>query len=157
MIRILFTDEARADTLNAFAFYEERRPGLGERFREHVDLAISKIQNAPLTYPLVYRDVRRKLVERFPYAILYRIYPGVIAIVALMHGSHLEATGAPFGPWLHRRPFGWIVNFSGPLRSRPEKFTDLCPDLSAGCFPVPYTQASLGVGRKTSGLLPFPR
>jgi hypothetical protein len=40
VIRIIFTDEARADTLNAFAFYEERRPGLGERFREHVDLAI---------------------------------------------------------------------------------------------------------------------
>jgi hypothetical protein len=46
---------------------------------------------------------------------------------------------------LHRRPFGWIVNFSGPLRSRPEKFTGLCPDLSAGRFPVPSTQASLGV------------
>jgi len=92
VIRIIFTDEARADTLNAFAFYEERRPGLGERFREHVDLAISKIQNAPLTYPLVYRDVRRKLVERFPYAILYRIYPGVIAIVALMHGRQQSAT-----------------------------------------------------------------
>jgi hypothetical protein len=46
---------------------------------------------------------------------------------------------------LHRRPLGWIVNFSGPLRLRPEKFTDLCPDLSAGCFPIPSTQASLGV------------
>jgi toxin ParE1/3/4 len=57
VIRIIFTDEARADTLNAFAFYEERRSGLGERFREHVDLAISKIQNAPLTYPLVYRGI----------------------------------------------------------------------------------------------------
>lgn len=92
MIRVIFTDEARADALEAFAFYEERRAGLGERFREHVDLAISKIQDAPLTYPLVYRDVRRKLVERFPYAILYRIYPGIVAVVALMHGRQLPAT-----------------------------------------------------------------
>jgi hypothetical protein len=47
--------------------------------------------------------------------------------------------------WLRRRPFGRIVNFSGPLRSRPEKFTGLCTDLSAGRLPVPSTQASLGV------------
>jgi hydrogenase/urease accessory protein HupE len=46
---------------------------------------------------------------------------------------------------LHRRPLGWVVNFSGPLRLKPEKFTDLCPDLSAGSFPIPSTQASLGV------------
>jgi hypothetical protein len=41
---------------------------------------------------------------------------------------------------LHRRALGWIVNFSGPLRLRPE-----CRDLSAGCLRVPPTQASLGV------------
>jgi hypothetical protein len=66
-----------------------------------------------------------------------------------------DATDVPTAAWwtagiaggvcLHRRPFGSIVNFSGPLRSRPEKFTHLCPDLSAGCFSVPSTQASLGV------------
>jgi hypothetical protein len=42
VIRVILADEARADALEAFAFYERRREGLGERFREHVDHAISK-------------------------------------------------------------------------------------------------------------------
>jgi toxin ParE1/3/4 len=86
VIRIILADEARADALGAFAFYESRRPGLGERFREHVDSAISKIQRSPERYPVVYRDLRRRRVERFPYAVFYRVYPGVVVVVALMHG-----------------------------------------------------------------------
>jgi plasmid stabilization system protein ParE len=88
---IVLADEARADVLEAFAFYEGRQIGLGERFREHVDLAIGKIQRNPERYPVVYRDLRRRLVERFPYTIFYRIYPNAIVIVALMHGRQNPA------------------------------------------------------------------
>jgi toxin ParE1/3/4 len=93
VIRVILADEARADALDAFAFYEGRRPGLGERFREHVNNAISKIQRSPERYPLVYRDLRRRLVERFPYAVFYRIYPGTVVVVALMHGRQDPSIG----------------------------------------------------------------
>jgi toxin ParE1/3/4 len=84
--RVIFRDEARADALSAFAFYEDRRAGLGKRFRDHVDVAIGKLQRSPERYPTVYRDLRRRLVERFPYAVFYRVYDDVVVIVALMHG-----------------------------------------------------------------------
>ena len=80
------SDDARADVLEAFAFYEERRAGLGTRFREQLDHAILRITQDPARYPVVYRDLRRRLVERFPYAVYYREFPDVIFIVAVMHG-----------------------------------------------------------------------
>lgn len=80
------SDDARADVLEAFAFYEQRRQGLGARFREQLDHAVARIEEDPARYPVVHRDLRRRLVERFPYAVYYREYPDLVFIVAVMHG-----------------------------------------------------------------------
>ena len=91
MIRVVLSTEAEADALTAFRFYEERRDGLGERFRDHVGVALSRIQNNPEEAPIVYRSLRRKLVPRFPYMVLYRLFPGLIYVVAVMHTKQDEA------------------------------------------------------------------
>jgi len=84
---VVFSDEARADALEAFAFYQGRKLGLGVRFRDHVDLAINRIREDPERYPIVYAgELRRRRVERFPYAIYFRVYPHLVYIVAVMHG-----------------------------------------------------------------------
>lgn len=91
MIRVVIGLEAEADALSAFRFYEERREGLGERFRDHLGLALTRAQKNPEEAPVVYRDLRRKLVQRFPYMVLYRIYPGVLYVVAVMHAKQNPA------------------------------------------------------------------
>jgi plasmid stabilization system protein ParE len=87
VIRVVFSDEAKSDAVAAFTFYEERYEGLGEHFRDHLGAAFTRIQNNPEEAPVIYRNVRRKLVQRFPYAVLYRIYPSVIYVVAVMHAK----------------------------------------------------------------------
>jgi len=87
LTRVVFSAEAEADALGAFRFYEDRREGLGERFRDHVGVALDRIQTSPEVLPIIYRDLRRKVVERFPYAILYRLYPGLVYVVAIMHAK----------------------------------------------------------------------
>jgi toxin ParE1/3/4 len=77
-----------------------------ERFRDHVGVALARIQTSPEVSPIVYRDLRRKLVERFPYAILYRLYPGLVYVVAIMHAKQnpaLEATRIGRRAWLTSR------------------------------------------------------
>jgi len=44
VIRIVLSSEAEADALDAFRFYEDRREGLGERFRDHLGLALTRVQ-----------------------------------------------------------------------------------------------------------------
>ena len=84
-MRIVFSDEASEDAIAAFRFYEDRSEGLGERFRDYLGIALALVQRRPEHAPVVYRELRRKLVERFPYAVFYRHYPGVIYVVAVMH------------------------------------------------------------------------
>ena len=91
MIRLIIGDDAQADLLTAFSFYEDRLAGLGERFRDHVDFAFSRIQIAPERYPIAHRDVRQRRVERFPYAVFYRVYPGLVLVVAVMHAKRAPA------------------------------------------------------------------
>ena len=64
MTRLVFSAEAEADALGAFRFYEERREGLGERFRDHLGIALGRIQTSLSCVPLLYRDLCRKLVDR---------------------------------------------------------------------------------------------
>jgi len=86
VIPVIFAADAEADVLDAFAWYEERREGLGALFRNAVDAAVMRIAEAPLSPAVVYRDLRHVLVRRFPYAIYYRVYPNTVVVVAVVHG-----------------------------------------------------------------------
>jgi toxin ParE1/3/4 len=92
VIRIVLSPEAEADALDAFRFYEARRDGLGERFRDHLGLALARLQLKPEEAPVVYRNLRRKLVRRFPFMVLYQLLPRILYVVATMHAKQDPAT-----------------------------------------------------------------
>lgn len=48
-------------------------PGLGTQFRQEFDLAIARILETPDRWRILEKDIRRFLMRRFPYSILYRI------------------------------------------------------------------------------------
>src|SRR4051812_21178535 len=83
---VVFAEEARADALEAFSWYDERRKGLGLVFRAALDVAVARISREPESFPIQYRDLRRVLVERFPYAVFYRVYADTVLVVAVVHG-----------------------------------------------------------------------
>ena len=86
MIPVSFEPEAAEDLRTAHDWYEERRAGLGHRFLDAVENAVTRISSDPRAFPVYHRDLRRVLVERFPYALYYRIYPAQVAVVAVFHG-----------------------------------------------------------------------
>lgn len=75
--------KAEAELSEAYTWYAER--GLGEKLMEAVETVLHQIQEQPMTYPIVHRDVRRALVRRFRYAIFYVLEPDVIVVLAVMH------------------------------------------------------------------------
>jgi toxin ParE1/3/4 len=83
---VILTLEARADALEACRWCEEQHVGLGLVYRSALDGAVERISRTPESFAIQYRDLRRVLVERFPYAVFYRVYPDVILIVAILHG-----------------------------------------------------------------------
>jgi hypothetical protein len=70
--RLVFRPEAEAELLDAQAWYEGERPGLGAVFAAAVDATFTALLQTPLAYPSVKGDTRRALVRRFPYAVYFR-------------------------------------------------------------------------------------
>jgi plasmid stabilization system protein ParE len=84
--RIVIRPVAAADIDDAFHWYEDQRPGLGEEFRDVLRVTLDKICEYPRLYQLLYRNTRRAIMPRFPYGNYYREYSDVSVIVACMHG-----------------------------------------------------------------------
>ena len=88
-----FHPEAEAEFLAAIEYYEECEQGLGFDFSVETYSAIQRILNFPQAWSLVDHDVRRCLLHRFPFGVLYSIESSEIFILAVMH--------------LHREPDYW--------------------------------------------------
>jgi hypothetical protein len=58
---------AEADVAEAAQWYDQRQPGLGEKFVSEVDQAIARVLGNPLAFPVILRrhEVRRVLTKRF--------------------------------------------------------------------------------------------
>lgn len=87
----------------AFAWYEEKQPGLGHQFLCAVDVAIEWIRHHPKSFRLIEDEVRKALLRRFPCAILIELEDSRITVIAVYHGR--------------RKPRGWTDRVSEPTAS----------------------------------------
>ena len=78
---------AEADLVNARDWYERQRDGLGSAFLLSIDEVFERINHAPETNPLVHRDLRRALIQRFPYAVYYRIESDEVVVLGIFHAA----------------------------------------------------------------------
>ena len=85
--RLIIAPEADVDLDEAYAWYEERRAGLGEQFLGAVDACFQGIRRMPVMHPEVHEQYRRALVRRFPYAIFYEYEQGAVTVYCVFHTS----------------------------------------------------------------------
>ena len=78
----------------AAQYYELESPGLGSSFLKDVDRWLQSIEEHPEAGVILRGSVRRRLLRRFSYALLYKIKPNSIRILAVMN--------------LKRRPTYWV-------------------------------------------------
>jgi plasmid stabilization system protein ParE len=83
---VVWTPEANKDLLEARAWYDNIRPKLGERFAHAVEGTIEAIAEHPLQFRVVYRNLRRAGVRRFPYGIFFEFQEHRIVVIACFHG-----------------------------------------------------------------------
>lgn len=92
-MRLELAPPAEAEMIAAARHYEDRAPGLGERFLDEVLRASEGIKTYPESWPMISGQIRRCLVKRFPFSLLFRIETERIYVLAVMH--------------LHREPNYW--------------------------------------------------
>jgi len=71
----------------AYEWYEREREGLGEEFLQTVDRSLDIIAEHPDIFPFVHRDIRRAVLKRFPYSVLYRVKSSHIVLVGCFHSK----------------------------------------------------------------------
>ena len=91
--RIVFSSAAELEVAEAAIWYEDHRPGLGQRFLVAVQKAAEGAASSPQLYARVHGELRRVMVHQFPYALIFREAREELFIAACYH--------------LHRDPSVW--------------------------------------------------
>ena len=93
-MRIEFSPEAKVEFSDGESYYELQMPGLGARFRVDVRDALTRLRQWPLATPVERGEIRRMMLSRYPYKLLYSVQSDYIYILAVAH--------------LHRAPEYWV-------------------------------------------------
>ena len=93
-MKLIFSRYAKLELDSATHLYELEYKGLGRRFKEEVKKAALRISEYPEAWSIERGDIRKCLLHKFPYKLLYSIERDHIFIITVAH--------------LHRRPNYWI-------------------------------------------------
>jgi toxin ParE1/3/4 len=96
-VRLLLRHQAKGDLLEALAWYERQRPGLGADLRDEIDVALASIRDHPELYGRVDERVRRAPLRRFPYGVFYVVQGDTVRVIAVLHHARDPAV------WRDRR------------------------------------------------------
>jgi plasmid stabilization system protein ParE len=80
-----FLPLAQKELQQTVDYYESCSKGLGKRFALEVKSSIRQIMQYPHAWTAVRKELRRYIIDRFPYVILYYVESDKIVIVAVMN------------------------------------------------------------------------
>jgi plasmid stabilization system protein ParE len=84
-LELILRPEAEADALEAYRWYNEQLPGLGEEFLAEIEHALETVRVNPEAHRKLHREFRRVLARRFPYAVFYAVRDERIVVFAILH------------------------------------------------------------------------
>ncbi|MEH2296735.1 type II toxin-antitoxin system RelE/ParE family toxin [Nostoc sp.] len=86
MTRIVFHPSAEQELVDATSYYEEKNQGLGLDYLTEVEGAVNLLMCYPAAGVVVRGFVRRLILPKFPYSLLYRVVnDDLIRILAIAH------------------------------------------------------------------------
>jgi len=84
-MRVVFSKFAKLELEDAVRFYEAQYSGLGKRFKDEVRKAALRISEYPTAWSSENSEIRKCLLHKFPYELLYSIEIDHIFIIAVAH------------------------------------------------------------------------
>ncbi len=93
MIAVNLTVAAEREIDDAVEWYRKQQEGLQQRFLLELQSTVRRIQAQPDIYTELRPGIRRGLLRRFPFSVIYEISSDAILVLAVAHQ--------------HRKPFYW--------------------------------------------------
>ena len=99
MTDVRFAPEVTDELAEAVLWYEDRRLGLGRELLDEIEAVLPLIAERPRSFPRLQGvdpalEIRRALLPRFPYALVFLVREEEVRILAVAH--------------LKRRPGYWL-------------------------------------------------
>jgi toxin ParE1/3/4 len=85
--RVILRRAAQAEYDAAGDWYEQQRPGLGAAFTDAVQQVFDRIAVHPRMHGVVLRDIRKAVVQGFPYCVYYRERSSAVVVISVFHTS----------------------------------------------------------------------
>jgi plasmid stabilization system protein ParE len=85
--RLVIRPEARAEVAEAAGWYDAREKGLGRDFLRALRAGTDVLRRNPFLYQVVFGDMRRALLRRFPYGVFYEIHGSDVVVLGCMHSA----------------------------------------------------------------------
>jgi len=93
---VLVLPEATEEVREIFAYYEEKKRGLGHRFQQALDECYQDLAHNPLLRPKRKGDFRHAMVHKFPYRAVYEVREELVLVYQVRHTSRMPHPR--FGP-----------------------------------------------------------
>src|SRR5262245_52954887 len=93
-MKIRFLTLAQREVDDAVVWYEQQAEGLSRDFLDELDRIVRLVRIYPLMGKQIESEIRRFLLMRFPYSLIYGIDEDTIVVIAVAHQ--------------HRQPRYWI-------------------------------------------------
>jgi plasmid stabilization system protein ParE len=85
VVEVFFHPGARAEYLDALAWYQARSPQAADRFEAELERTLDLIKSNPTLFPRYDADHRYVGLRRYPYSLIYQHSPDQILVVAVAH------------------------------------------------------------------------
>ena len=82
---VVVNPEAEIELIEAAKYYVEQARGLGDVSAIAVEAVIKEIESNPGQFSRVGVSIRRAVMERFPYGIIFSIEPDCLRILAIAY------------------------------------------------------------------------
>jgi plasmid stabilization system protein ParE len=93
-VKLRFLTLAQRELDDAVAWYNEQAAGSGQEFLDELDRVARRAVTFPMSCPEIEPGLRRCLLARFPYGLIYGVDGETLVVVAVAH--------------LHREPRYWV-------------------------------------------------
>ena len=84
-LKTVILPKAKLELKDAFNWYENQEKGLGFEFLISADAAQCSVERDPEMYPKVFKDIRKALIQRFPFAIYYAVRADTLYVLSVFH------------------------------------------------------------------------
>ncbi|MCD6011810.1 MAG: type toxin-antitoxin system RelE/ParE family toxin [Flavipsychrobacter sp.] len=87
MFQLIIKEAADRMLDDAYWWYEQQLPGLGERLFSEVEICFEKLRQHPTYYSEGRENYRQIIVKNFPYKIIFEIIETDVIVYSIFHTS----------------------------------------------------------------------